>query len=122
MPVLELRRYEIAMGRRADFERRIRDVAMPLFRRFRFRLHGFWEDIDNPLCILYALTWNDADEMNARWAEFGSTREWKRAKAQYDASTPLVTKIERHLLRPAIEGPLIPLLTGSAVVWDWERE
>ncbi len=121
-PVLELRKYEIAAGRRADFDRRIRKVAMPLFRRLRFRLHGYWAEADNPLIVFYTLTWTDAEEMNARWAEFGTTPEWKKAKVEYDAPGPLVVMIERHLLRPAIAGPLVPLVAGPAAVWEWERE
>jgi len=122
LPVLELRKYEITAGRRADFDRRIRDVAMPLFRRLGFRLHGFWAADESPETVFYALTWTDTNEMTDQWAAFGATPEWQQARADYDTPVPLLARIERHVLRPAIAGPLVPLAAGPAAVWDWERQ
>jgi hypothetical protein len=122
VPVLELRRYEITAGRRADFDRRTRDVGLPLFRRLGFRPHGFWESCDRLETVFYALTWADTDEMTERWTSSGATAEWQQARADYDTPVPLLASIERQVLRPAIAGPMVRLVTGPAVVWDWEQE
>ncbi len=117
-PVLELRIYTVSPGRRADFDRRIREVAIPLLRSLGFRLLGYWEDVADTNTIVYGLNWKDEAEMAEAWAAFGATPEWQAARVEYDRPGPLLAGIQKHVIRPTIAGPFAAPGTASALSYD----
>lgn len=112
----ELRIYTITKGRRAAFDRRIEEAALPLFKRFGFRLNGFWEDTSDPHTIVYSLSWIDEAEMRDKWKKLAGTSEWQESQKKFDKPGPLLVGIEKRLIRPTLSNPHGGLLVAPAKV------
>jgi heme-degrading monooxygenase HmoA len=98
--LIELRRYQIAPGRRPDFDDRFANVTTKIFERLGFRQLGQWAEVGRQESFFYALSWPDQEAMELGWSQFGQQPDWIAAREASEQNAPLVLSVERTLLAP----------------------
>jgi hypothetical protein len=99
--IIELRHYTAVSGRGDAVLRRLQQQTFPLCDALGMRLVAWGRDGDDPDLLLYALAWNDADEMLAGWKAFAADPRWQKIVAETEADGPLVANIKRTVLSAA---------------------
>lgn len=94
--LFELRIYDVAIGRRADMEARMRDELARLFRRHEVPLAGAWMiEAGSRLPRFAYLTAHQSVEMHAAcWAGFYGDPDWIEARERTNAGSELVERGE----------------------------
>ena len=103
----EYRRYDAALGRFPDIQRRFQDHSLRLFAQHGFDPVGFWQaDVGTSNELNYILRWPDAGEREKRWAAFLSDPEWLEAKAKTEENGVLVQRVHNQLWVPTAFSPM----------------
>jgi hypothetical protein len=106
----EMRTYHAAPGKFEAMHARFRDHTCALFKKHGMELIGFWVPTDKDKgagsSLIYILAHKNREEAKKSWAAFGSDPEWKRAKAESEASGKLVEKTESVFLSATDYSPM----------------
>lgn len=99
----ELREYVAVTGRYAAMVERFTTHAVPLFAKYGMGLvplgtTTFGERSFNEL--VYALRFEDAGDMERKWAAFLADPAWIAAVAASEVDGPLIQELKRRLLDP----------------------
>ena len=98
----QLRLYTIYDHNRDAFLNRFRDLALPIFEKYGFRILAMWETREEgrPVCV-YLLAWNNEAEMAAAWGSFMADEDWKEIKRVTALEHgDMVARIRDHILTP----------------------
>lgn len=92
--VFELRVYTAAEGRLEDLHARFRAHSLALIKKHGMELIGFWTPVDAKdgagSKLIYLLAHKDRAAAERSWKAFQSDPRWIRAKAESEASGPLL--------------------------------
>ena len=83
--IYELRSYDIVPERMEEYLGWISRHAMPVMRRFGFRVVGFWwvakdgDDSSPRTNIRWMVAWESEEEMERQWAAMKDSQDWKAA-------------------------------------------
>jgi hypothetical protein len=99
----ELREYVAVTGRFAAMVERFNDHAIPLFAKYDMGLvylgtTSLGENSFNE--FIYALRFEDAGDMERKWASFLADPEWVDAATASEVDGPLIATLKRRLLDP----------------------
>jgi hypothetical protein len=97
----ELREYVAVTGRFAAMVDRFHAHAMPLFEKYDMGLVylGTTALGDNSFNeFVYALRFQDAGDMERKWAQFLDDPEWVAAATESEVDGPLIATLRRRLL------------------------
>ena len=100
----ELREYTAVPGRLPALIERFNATTIPLFAKHGMKLvhigrTNFGENSFGEL--VYALSFADVTEMDAKWARFTQDPEWVAAETASEADGPLIQTLKRRLLDPS---------------------
>lgn len=105
----ELREYIAVPGRFQAVVERFQTCSIPLFAKYEMGLvylgsTSLGENSFNEL--VYALRFEDAADMERKWAAFLGDPEWAAAVASSEADGPLIETLKRRLIDPGdlVEG------------------
>jgi hypothetical protein len=101
--LIELREYVAVTGRYAAMVERFQTHAVPLFARYDIGLvplggTTLGENSFNE--FIYALRFEDAGDMERKWAAFLADPEWVAAATASETDGPLIRTLKRRLLDP----------------------
>jgi len=101
--VYELRLYHVHEGKMDALKARFGDHTDSIFKRHSMKSIGYWSPEDAPASqnlFVYILEHPSREEAEKNWAAFQADQEWKKVKAQSEASGPLVDHIDRYFMDP----------------------
>jgi NIPSNAP len=97
----EYRRYEAALGRMPDLQRRFREVTLKLWEKHGVVQVGFWvAQVGDSNQLHYLLRWADAAERERNWGAFLADPEWRSAKAASEANGAIVAGVHNEFWSP----------------------
>jgi hypothetical protein len=106
----EMRTYHAAPGKFEAMHARFRDHTGALFKKHGMELVGFWiptdEDKGAGSTLIYILAHKSREEAKKSWAAFGNDPEWKKARAESEATGKLVDKAESVFLSATDYSPV----------------
>ncbi|NWD04136.1 NIPSNAP family protein [Pseudomonas gingeri] len=100
--IVELRVYHCAPGRLPALHERFIRSTLGFFKKHGIEPVGFWTTLVGPTnqSLSYLLSWQSLAEREARWAAFQADEEWIAARAESEASSPIVERIENQFWTP----------------------
>ena len=101
--VYELRLYHVNEGKMDALIARFGNHTDVIFKRHNMKSIGFWRPEDAPYSqnlFVYILEHPSREEARENWAAFQADPEWKKVKADSEASGPLVDHIDRYFMDP----------------------
>jgi len=91
--VYELRTYTAPPGKLDALEARFRDHTEAIFKRHGLVAIGYWVPQDNKNNqLIYIVDHKSKEDATKNWAAFQADDEWKKVRAESEASGPLTTK------------------------------
>ena len=111
----QLRIYEIFEKNKAAFHTRFHNRAMPIMRRYGFKILAMWESRSEARTeFVYLLEWKDAATMERQWKAFLADEEWNRVKRETAAGGEvLVGDVTSRKLELVDYSPGFPSIAGS---------
>jgi len=107
--VFEIRTYTTHEGKLDALQARFRDHTTRLFAKHGMTNIGYWTPQDGPLAsntLIYILAFPDREAAKKSWDAFRNDPDWKKARAESEASGPIVSKIESVFLHPTDYSPM----------------
>jgi hypothetical protein len=101
--VYELRLYHVHAGKMDALKTRFGDHTDAIFRRHNMKSIGYWSPEDAPSSqnqFIYILPHPSRQEAEKNWAAFQGDPEWKKVKAESEASGRLIDHIDRYFMDP----------------------
>ena len=101
--VYELRIYHANEGKLDALAARFRDHTDALFRRHNMKSIGYWQPEETPgskNLFVYILEHPSREDAQKNWDAFQADPEWKKVKADSEATGPLVDHIDRYFMEP----------------------
>jgi hypothetical protein len=112
--VFEMRTYHAAEGKLDALNARFRDHTVKLFEKHGITNIGYWVPIENTDNILvYVLAYPNREARETSWKEFQADEDWKKAKAESEATGKLVAKVDQLFLTATDFSPAIQPSAGS---------
>ena len=103
----ELRVYETVPGRMPALNQRFREITGKFFEKHGIKIVAYWEAlIGTSIQLYYLVEWSSLAEREQKWGAFMADQEWVAARAQTEASGPIVAKVTNMILRPTDYSPL----------------
>ncbi len=117
--IYELRSYDIVPELIQEYLRWIHEHALPVMRRFGFRIVGFWwvakdgADTSPRTNIRWIVAWDSEQQMEGQWAAMKSSEEWqavwKLTKDDEDRS-----RFHRGTRRAILHALVDPVIPGAS--------
>jgi hypothetical protein len=107
--VYELRTYTALPGRLDALNARFRNHTLPIFEKHGMKNVGYWVPQDDPRkadTLVYIVAHPSREAAKQAWDAFRADPEWQKARADSEASGPIVAKIESVFLDPVDYSPL----------------
>ena len=101
--VYELRLYHVKEGKIEALKERFGNHTDAIFRQHNMKSIGYWSPEDGPdsqNLFVYILEHPSRQQAEKNWADFQADPEWKKVKAESEASGPLVDHIDRYFMDP----------------------
>ena len=102
----ELRIYTTAPGRLPKLHQRFRQHTMKLFQKHGMVNVGYWVPLDKKDTLIYIVAHENQEAAKRSWDAFRNDPEWQRVFRQSRQDGPIVTKVQRHFMRPTDYSPL----------------
>ncbi len=102
----ELRIYTTAPGRLPKLHQRFRQHTMKLFEKHGMVNVGYWVPLDKKDTLIYIVAHENQEAAKRSWDAFRNDPEWQRVFRQSRQDGPIVTKVQRHFMRPTDYSPL----------------
>lgn len=101
------RAYYVMPGKMPALHERFSKVTMPLFKRHRMQVVGFWETvIGESNELVYILAFEDLAHRERAWQAFYADPEWQKARRASEAGGPLIERIVNKIWKPTPYSPL----------------
>jgi hypothetical protein len=107
--VFEIRTYTAKEGKLDALSARFRDHTIKLFEKHGIESIGYWIPADEPRSkntLIYIVAHPSREVAKQHWDEFQADPEWQKVKAESEANSKLVTKIESVFVDPTDYSPL----------------
>jgi hypothetical protein len=101
--VYELRTYHCNEGKLEALKARFRDHTIAIFNRHGMESLGYWVPEDpetSKNTLIYILVHPSREAADKHWAEFNADPEWKKVRAETEASGAIVQKVDRVFMDP----------------------
>jgi hypothetical protein len=100
--IIELRVYHCLPGRLPALNERFQNVTLKLWEKYGIEQAGFFTTLAGPSnqTLTYLLKWDSLAEREAKWNAFASDPEWLQKRAESEAVSPIVERIENSFLSP----------------------
>jgi hypothetical protein len=100
--IYELRIYHCAPGRLPELNKRFENTTLKLWEKHGIEAVGFWTTLIGPSnqTLTYMLKWENLAERESRWNAFSSDPEWLAKRAESEAESIIVERIENQMLTP----------------------
>jgi hypothetical protein len=101
--VYELRLYHVNQGKMDALRNRFGDHTDAIFKRHNMKSIGYWTPEDAPSSqnlFVYILEHPSREEAKKNWDAFHEDAEWKKVKAESEASGALVDHIDNYFMDP----------------------
>ena len=98
--VFELRTYHTVEGRLPALLERFRSHTTAIFEKHGMVNIGYWVPVDKPNTLIYILAHPSLEAAKKNWDAFRTDPEWVKAKAESEASGPIVQKAESVFMTP----------------------
>src|SRR5438874_2950941 len=99
--IYELRLYHVHEGKADALRDRFGNHTDAIFKRHDMKSVGYWVPKDAPESqnlFVYILEHPSRQEAERNWAAFQADPEWKKVKAESEASGPLVDHIDHYYM------------------------
>jgi hypothetical protein len=114
--IYELRSYDIVPELVQEYLGWINEHALPVMRRFGFRIVGFWwvakdgTDTRPRTNIRWIVAWDSEEQMEARWAEMKASEEWQAVwrMVKDDSNRSRFHRGTRRAILHALVDPVVP--------------
>jgi NIPSNAP len=101
--IYELRLYHVNEDKMPALKARFGDHTDAIFKRHNMKSIGYWSPEDAPdseKLFIYILEHPSRQDAEKNWAAFQADPEWKKVKAESEASGPLVDHIDHYFMDP----------------------
>jgi hypothetical protein len=100
--IVEMRIYHCAPGRLPALNDRFTNITLDFFKKYGIEQIGFFTTIAGPSnhALTYLLKWESLAERETKWNAFQADAEWIAKRAETEAKSPIVERIENHFLTP----------------------
>ncbi len=102
----ELRIYTTAPGRLPKLHERFRRHTMKLFEKHGMINVGYWVPLDKKNTLIYIVAHRDQEAAKRSWEAFSNDPHWRRVFRESRKDGPIVTKVQRHFMRPTDYSPM----------------
>ena len=105
--IYELRIYDVAPGKLPALNERFAKIAMGYFKKYGFKVVGFWTDeigISNRL--IYMLAFDDMAQREKAWKAFLADPDRLKEFAETEKDGPLVHRITNTIMIPTVYSPM----------------
>ena len=101
----ELRTYRIPDDRMPEILARFKNITFGIFERHGIKVVGFWtkKDVNE---LVYVCEYESEEAMDAAWEAFRADPDWVAARAETEASGPIVSKVISETLNPTTFSPI----------------
>jgi hypothetical protein len=98
----ELRVYKCVPGRLPDLLKRFDTITLKLWEKHGIKQAGFWTTVigESNQALYYMLRWESLAQREQKWDAFATDPEWLSARAQTEASGPIVAEVKNFILTP----------------------
>lgn len=106
--IYEMRTYEPSPGKMQALQERFRNHTIGLFEKHGLKVVGFWTPAVGGWTnrLIYLLAFENMEQRDKAWADFGSDPEWRRVVAESEKDGPLTARINNEIWRPTSYSPL----------------
>lgn len=100
--IYELRVYHCAPGRLPALLNRFDTITLKFWEKYGIKQTGFWTTLigESNHALTYMLQWESLAEREQKWNAFASDAEWLAKRAETEAQSPIVLRIENSILTP----------------------
>ena len=100
--IVEMRIYHCAPGRLPALNDRFTNITLDFFKKYGIEPIGFWTTLAGPSnhTLTYLLKWESLAEREVKWNAFQADAEWLAKRAETEAKSPIVERIENQFLSP----------------------
>ena len=107
MALIELRVYDVLPGRMPALHQRFANITSKMFAKHEIKIVGYWENIiGTSNQLIYMVEWESLAERERKWGAFQVDPEWIAARAQTEASGPIVAKVTNSIMAPTSYSPM----------------
>ncbi|KAF3997835.1 NIPSNAP family protein [Glaciimonas immobilis] len=102
--IYEMRTYYCAPGRLPALNNRFETITLKFWEQYGIRQVGFWTTLigSSNQTLTYMLQWESLAERETKWNAFASDPAWLKQRAETEAVSIIVERIENQFLMPTV--------------------